>query len=112
MAFNITPPMNIAHMFGAWLNEIVKSEKRNIRVGVCAILTAIWHVRNDFIFNKACFPTFLQVIPLTVHWIHMWYYLQPAEQREDMDIGCNRLETVARDIYSRFRWRFDGRLTC
>jgi hypothetical protein len=59
MAFNITPPINIAHMFGAWLNGIVKSEKRNIRVGVCAILTAIWHVRNDFIFNKACFPTFL-----------------------------------------------------
>jgi hypothetical protein len=75
MALNITPPVNIAHMFGTWLNGIVKSKKRNIRVGVCAILTAIWHVRNDFIFNKSCFPTFLQVIPLTVHWIHMWSYL-------------------------------------
>jgi hypothetical protein len=112
MIFNITPPVSIVHMFGTWLNGIVKSEKRNIRVGVCAILNAIWHVRNDFIFNKSCFPTFLQVIPLIVHWIHMWSYLQPAEQHQDMDIGCNRLETVARDIYSRFRWRFDGRLTC
>jgi hypothetical protein len=41
----------------------------------------------------------------------MWYYIQPAEQRQDMDIGFSRLETVARDIYSRFGWRFDGRLT-
>jgi hypothetical protein len=112
MAFNITPPLSIVHMFGTWLNGIVKSEKTNIRAGVCAILTAIWHVRNGFIFNKSCFPTFLQLIPLTVHWIYMWSYLQLAEQRQDMDIGCNRLETVARDIYSRFGWRFDGRLTC
>jgi hypothetical protein len=71
MAFNITPPVSIVHMFGTWLNRIVKSEKRNIRVGVCAILTTIWHMRNNFNFNKSCFPTFLQVIPLTVHWIHM-----------------------------------------
>jgi hypothetical protein len=31
----------IAHMFGTWLNGIVKSEKTNNRVGVCAILTSI-----------------------------------------------------------------------
>jgi hypothetical protein len=36
-------------------------------VGVCALLTAIWHVRNDFIFNKSCFPIFLQVISLAIH---------------------------------------------
>jgi hypothetical protein len=29
-----------------------------------------------------------------------------------MDIGCNRLVMVARDIYSRLGWRFDCRLTC
>jgi hypothetical protein len=55
MAFNITPPLSIAHMFGNWLNGFVKSEKTNVRVGIYAILTAIWHVRNDFIFNKSCF---------------------------------------------------------
>jgi hypothetical protein len=38
---------------------------------------------------------------LTIHWIYMWPDLQPAEQRQDMDIGCNHLETVARDIYGR-----------
>jgi hypothetical protein len=95
IAFDITPPLSIAHMFGTWLNGIVESEKTNIRVGVCSILTTIWHERNDSIFNKSCFPTFLQVIPLTVHWIHMCSYLQPVEHHQDMDIGCNRLEMVA-----------------
>jgi hypothetical protein len=41
MAFNITPPLGISHMFGNWLDGVVKSEKINIRVGVCAIITAI-----------------------------------------------------------------------
>jgi hypothetical protein len=30
----------------------------------------------------------------------MWSYLQPVEDRQDMDSGCNRLEMVARDIYT------------
>jgi hypothetical protein len=28
-------------------------------VGIWALLWAIWHVRNDFIFNGSKFPTFL-----------------------------------------------------
>jgi hypothetical protein len=59
MAFNITPPNSIDHLFGTWLNGIIKSEKVNIRVGICALIWAIWHVRNDFIFNRSKFPTFL-----------------------------------------------------
>jgi hypothetical protein len=102
LSFNISPPLSIAHMFGNWLNGTEKDEKANIRVGVCAVLMAIWHVRNDFIFNKSCFPSFLRVIPLAIHWIHTWSYLQSAKQRQDMDIGCNCLAIVARDIYSRF----------
>jgi hypothetical protein len=68
-------------------------------------------VRNDFIFNKSRFLSFLQVIPLAIYWIRMWSYLQPAERRLDMNIGCNRLAMLAWDIYNRFRWCFDWRLT-
>jgi hypothetical protein len=71
MAFNITPPISIDHLIGTWLNGIIKSEKVNIRVGVCALIWTIWHVRNELIFNKSNFPSFLQVIPLAIHWIHM-----------------------------------------
>jgi hypothetical protein len=111
MALNLTPPLNINHLFGTWLNGVPNTEKVHIRVGTCALLWAIWHVRNDFIFNKSRFPSFLQVVPLAIHWIRMWSYLQPAERRQDMDIGCSRLAMVARDIYSQFGWRFDRRLT-
>jgi hypothetical protein len=34
MAFNITPPISISHLFGNWLNGIIKAEKIYIRVGV------------------------------------------------------------------------------
>jgi hypothetical protein len=112
MTFAISPPSNINNMFGNWLNGIAKKDKGFIRIGVCALLWAIWKVRNDFIFNKTAFPSFLQVIPLTTHWIHMWSFLQPAEERLAMDIGCNRMATVARDLYSRCGWRCDRRLAC
>jgi hypothetical protein len=71
MTFNIPAPSNVTNLFGNWLNGVQKKDKGHIRVGVCALFWAIWNVRNDFIFNKKSFPSFLQVIPLVTHWIHM-----------------------------------------
>jgi hypothetical protein len=75
MSFSITPLNNINHLFGSWLNGVQKDNKAHIRVSVCAILWAMWNVRNDFVFNKKLNPSFMQVIPLAMHWIHMWSYL-------------------------------------
>jgi hypothetical protein len=61
MALNLTPPLNISHLFGTWLNGVPKTEKIHIRVGTCTILWAIWHVRNDFIFNKSRFHYFCKL---------------------------------------------------
>jgi hypothetical protein len=63
------------------------------------------------VFNKTRGPSILQVIPVATHWIRMWSYLQLVEFREAMDIGCNRLETVARVLFSQFGWRRDNRIT-
>ena len=60
LAFNITPPKNTTNLFGNWLNRVNKKDKEHIRVGVCDLLWAIWHVRNNFIFNKSSFPSFMQ----------------------------------------------------
>jgi hypothetical protein len=58
MSFNIPPPFNITNLFGNWLNGVPKKDKAYIRVGVCAVLWAIWKVRNDWIFNKKKLPSF------------------------------------------------------
>jgi cellulose synthase/poly-beta-1,6-N-acetylglucosamine synthase-like glycosyltransferase len=102
MTFNIPPPSNITNLFGNWLNGVAKKDKGRIRVGVCALIWAVWNVRNDFIFNKKTFPSFMQVIPLATHWIHMWSFLQPEEDRPAMDSGCKRLHMAAWDLYSQF----------
>jgi hypothetical protein len=94
-----------------WLKDFPKKEVLQIRVGVCAIIWAMWNVRNNFIFNKPRTPTFLQVIPLAIYWIRMWSYLQQVEDRPDMDSGCNRWEMVAQGIYSQCGWRLAHRIT-
>jgi hypothetical protein len=77
-----------------------KKDKGHVRVGVCALLWAIWIVHNDFIFNKKKFPIFFACYffgyPLG---IHMWYLFQPTDDRHNMDIRCKRLAMVAQDCY-------------
>ena len=109
MAFNIYPPSNISNLFGSWLRGVDKKEKVQIRVGVCALLWAIWNTRNDVIFNNANQSSFMQVIPLAIHWIRMWSYLQPTAV---LDSGCSRLILVAHELYTQCSWRFDLRITC
>jgi hypothetical protein len=58
-------------MFGNWLNEIEPIVKARIRVGVCALVWAIWNCRNDVVFNKTSVPNFLQVICKVTYWIHI-----------------------------------------
>lgn len=59
ITFNIPPPTNINNLFGNWLNGVLKKDKGHIRVGVCALLWALWNVRNDFVFNKKSFPCYV-----------------------------------------------------
>jgi hypothetical protein len=40
------------------------------------VIWALWNVRNDVVLNKQTSQSFLQVIPITIHWICTWSYLQ------------------------------------
>jgi hypothetical protein len=44
MTFSLSPPANVTNLFGNWLSGIAKN---------------VWHVRNDFIFNKPKSQSFL-----------------------------------------------------
>jgi hypothetical protein len=80
MAFSIIPAKNIKKLFGNWLVGVSKIEKAHIRVRTCALLLAIWRIRNDYIFNNAKTTSFMHVIPLATHWICMWSFLQSMEK--------------------------------
>jgi hypothetical protein len=55
MSFGLEPPKNVNNLFRNWLKGIPKKDLIQVRVGVCAIIWAIWNTRNDFIFNKPNF---------------------------------------------------------
>jgi hypothetical protein len=104
------PPTNIKNMFGNWLNGIDKSAKARIRIGVCALVWAIWNCRNDIIFNNANCSHFLQVINRISHWINTWTLLLPEDQRGYMDSGCTRLMAVVQTIFNQGGWRHFNRI--
>ena len=60
MAFNINPPVDIESLFGTWLAGVEHNTAVRIRIGICALLWAIWNCRNDMIFNRQNILNFLQ----------------------------------------------------
>ncbi|KAM0916796.1 hypothetical protein ACQ4PT_009938 [Festuca glaucescens] len=50
-------------------------------------------------------PLSIMVIHTMVHWIQLWRFLLPEDQRECMVSGCNRLQMVAQDIFYQATWR-------
>jgi hypothetical protein len=110
-AYNIPPPTSITNMFGNWLYGVPKKDKNKIRIGISAICWTIWNTRNDMIFNNQEATNFLQVILRAVHWIQLWDFLLPEDERKDMDTGCNRLLAVTQDFYHRATgWRHKNRI--
>jgi hypothetical protein len=109
VTFGLAPPINITNLFGNRLKGIPKNDLIKVHVGVCDVIWARWNTRDNFVFNKPK-NSFLQVIPMVTHWIRMWSYLQQEEEREAMDSRCNRLEMVARDLFSRCGWRSHNRI--
>ena len=85
--------------------EWKKQTNARIRLGICALVWALWNCKNDLVSNKVVHANFLQVIRMATHWIREWSLLLPVGQRTLMDSGCTRLEMVARATYSLAGWR-------
>ena len=102
VAFNIHPPSSVNMLFGTWLNRVEPGLAKHIRLGVCALVWALWNCRNDLVFNRTTNIHFLQVIFRATALIRSWSLLTPTEARERLVTGAIRWETVARDIFNRF----------
>ena len=110
IAFTITPPSSVGSLFGTWLVGIESETARHIRVGVRALLWAIWNCQNDLAFNRTTTIHFLQVLFRATALIRTWSLLTPTEARERLVTGSVRWEMVARDIFNRFGWRSCNRI--
>ena len=110
IAFNITSPTSINMLFGTWLDGVNLDVARHIRVGVCALLWAVWNCRNDLVFNRATNFHFLQVIFRATALIRMWSLLTPTKARRRLATASTRWEMVARVIFNRFGWRSCNRI--
>ena len=84
IAFNINPPGSINMIFGTWLQGIDPVIAKHIRVGVCALLWAIWMCRNDLVFNRTTNIHFLLIIFRATTLIRMWSLLTQTEAREHL----------------------------
>jgi len=111
VSFNITPHMNILHMFNGWLIGLNKKRMYKILVGASAVCWAIWLSRNDMVFNNSRAATPLQVIFRGTHWIRFWALLQKENERPQVTLGCRVLETTAMEFFASNGWSFSYRIS-
>ena len=109
--YNIPPPTNATNMFGNWLCGMDKKIKDRIHIGVSAICWSIWNCRNNLVFSRKDTFHVLQVIHMAVHWIQLWAFLLPSNQRDLMMAGCTRLLLVAREFFSWDTWQHTSLLS-
>jgi hypothetical protein len=59
IAFNISMPSSVQHMFSLWVNQVGGKLKRQLLAGASAFCWAIWLSRNDVVFDKASIKSFM-----------------------------------------------------
>jgi hypothetical protein len=71
VSFNITPPLDIQHMFTRWLQGVDKKLRYKILVGSCTLCWAMWLSRNDVVFDNVRVFNPMQVIFCRTYWIRL-----------------------------------------
>jgi hypothetical protein len=59
----------VSHMFENWLHILDDNMKKITMAGVAALCWAIWRCRNDIIFNKIKYSSFMQTIFNGIYWL-------------------------------------------
>jgi len=75
VATGLTPPKSMTHMFRNWLTCISMKQRRLIFVGAAALIWAIWCTRNDLIFEKKIFSSFMRAVFRGAYWLRFWSQL-------------------------------------
>ena len=71
-------------------------------VGEAALCWAIWRCRNDIIFNKTKYSSFIQAIFRGIYWLRLWMHLQHEDMMKVLFRRTSlTLETVALEIANR-----------
>ena len=97
-------------MLGNWLSNFDNNERCVILVGAAALCWAIWRCRNDIIFKKTKYSSFMQAVFRGIYWLRLWAQLQ----RKDMIKVLFRkaslaLEAVALEI-TNHGWKHNLRI--
>jgi hypothetical protein len=109
--FGIQPPTSVNDLFNAWLSQFDTKLLNIVLVGVSALLWSLWLCRNDMVFNKTNSISILQVVFRSTYWARTWsMLLKDEESQEALKLGCRRWEMIAREILTKFGWRYASRI--
>ena len=100
----------MTHMLRNWLTDISMKERRLIFVGAAALMWAIWYTRNDLIFEKKIFTSFMHAVFRGAYWLRFWSLLQPEDTKKTICLASKALEVVALDIFVKNGWKSNNRL--
>ena len=106
-AFNIPRnPENVEDLLGPWINRFRGSLKKNMLVGISAILWTIWKLRNKAIFENDKVTDPSVPVHLVANLISDWSVLQtkPHDQRV-LQEGARIYNQIAGEIFEKMRWR-------
>jgi len=97
-------------MLGNWLSNFDNNERRVILVGAAALCWAIWKCRNDIIFNKTKYSSFMQAVFRGTYWLRLWAQLQHKDTIKVMFRKASLvLEVVAWEI-ANHGWKHNLRI--
>jgi hypothetical protein len=111
VAFNLTTPRNVCQMFGSWLNQFGGKLKRQALAGASAFFWAIWLSRNEVVFDKSPTQSLLRFLFRGTHWLRFWTPMERHDQdKEALRMTCQKMETIAMEIFADHGWRFSNRI--